>query len=77
MLDDGGLEVLRAVKLDDYFSGKANEIDNVRPDRSLAAKLVAAKLFSAEVLPEMFFCACGGVAQATGKIALVARAIHG
>ncbi|HEY7616381.1 MAG TPA: hypothetical protein VH744_06225 [Terriglobales bacterium] len=71
------LQVLRAIKLDDQFSGKADEIDNVRSDRRLSSEFVAAKLLSAEELPEMFFSAGGGVAQRAGEIALIAIAEHG
>lgn len=46
------VQVLRAVEFDDQPLSKANEVDDVRAERGLSAKLVAFDLAGAQVEPE-------------------------
>jgi hypothetical protein len=71
------LMMLRPVEFDDQPLSKADEIDDIRPKRRLSAKLVAVDLPSARVKPEPLLSACGLIAKATGKVALIAVAVHG
>jgi hypothetical protein len=71
------LLVLRPVEFDDQPLSKADENDDVRAKRRLSAKLVAVNLAGAQVEPETLFGACGLIAKATGKVALIAVAVHG
>jgi hypothetical protein len=68
--------MLRAIELDDEFGREANEVDNVRADRGLAAKLVATEFLGAEEMPETFFGVGRLVTQLPGEVALVFAAVH-
>lgn len=49
------LLMLSAIEFDNQLAFGADEIGDVRPDRVLAAKLVAAQLTIPEVTPEQAF----------------------
>jgi hypothetical protein len=77
MLRGCRFEMLRAIEFHDESLREANEVDDVRTERGLAAELVAVELAGAEVEPEAFLGAGGLIAEAAGEIALVAVAVHG
>jgi hypothetical protein len=64
--------MLRTIELDDELPLKANEVDDVRPDRGLSSKLVAINLPSSKKPPEFALRAAGEIAQSTSEIALFA-----
>ena len=71
------LLVLWPVKFDDEPLSKADEVDDVRAERRLSAKLVAVDLAGAQEEPEVLFGACGLIAVSAGEVALVSVSIHG
>jgi len=78
----GGIVVHRAVQFDDYLLGGAVEIDDVRTDAVLSAKLATAKLAFPQHAPQRTFGWRSGVTQALAMLlevlAIVERRIrHG
>ena len=63
-----GQHIVRmAVDLDDQLARATQEIGEERPDRHLAAKFHA-ELRLGEMLPQLAFRGCGGIAQLAGAL---------
>ena len=77
VVDSFGLQMLRAVELDDEFSRETNEVDDIGTDRGLAAEFVAAEFLGTKKVPEAFFGVGGIVAKCAGEVALSLIAVHG
>ena len=76
MLHGGRVLMLRAVEFNDESSREADEVDDVRAERGLAAKLVAVELAGSQVEPETLLGAGELTPEAAGEIALIAVAVH-
>jgi hypothetical protein len=74
--DDIGIKMLRAVHFNDQLEREADEVNHIRTDRRLPAKLIAAKFLRAKEVPETFLRIGGLVGQRAGEVALVFVAVH-
>jgi hypothetical protein len=71
------LEVLRSVELHDQTILQADEVDDVRSQRGLSAKLVAARLPRSQEDPQALLGGRGLIAKMAGEVALFAVSVHG
>jgi len=58
--------VLPAIKFNNQFFLKADEINDVTPDWLLSAELVPLQLPRTQVLPELLLCICGLSSKCSG-----------